>query len=176
VPWSPTWGTVTPAVEETIIMREGSCREPDFERRGVNLTLVSFHLQSDLRGRAYSLAKLNTPLTFKSNTFLLLQSGVGSNGPPQVAPALHTRMSSCPSLSSTFLTSFSMSSVSATFAAMPTALPLILGSLLRRVTAWSMPSAPPFLRAEIMTVRAPARRNAVAVWRPRPRDPMTDID
>ena len=28
-----------------MIMREGSCREPDFERRGVNLTLISSHLQ-----------------------------------------------------------------------------------------------------------------------------------
>lgn len=83
---------------------------------------------------SYSLAKLNTPLTFRSRTFLLDQSGVGSNGPPHVAPALQTRMSSFPSDSSTFFTRRSISSVSATLAAKPTAVPET-GSLLSFSTA-----------------------------------------
>jgi hypothetical protein len=60
------------------------------------------------------------------------------------------------------LTNLSISSVSATLAAMPTAVP-DTGSLLSFSTAWSMPCGPSFLRAEMKTLFAPARRNAVAV-------------
>ena len=110
----------------------------------------------------YSLARLKTPRTFKSRTFLLDQSGVGSKGPPQVAPAFATRMSNLSSVSRTFPTNRSMSSVSATLAAIPTARPHT-GSLLSFSTAWSIPCSPSFLRAEMKTFLAPARRNAVAV-------------
>ena len=110
----------------------------------------------------HSRARLKTPRTLRSSTFLLDQSGVGSNGPPHVAPALHTRISSLSSVSWTFLTSLSISSVSATLAATPTAVP-DTGSLLSFSTAWSMPCSPSFLRAEMKTFFAPARRKAVAV-------------
>ena len=134
---------------------------------------VRDQLCSRLNGDAYSRARLKTPRTLRSSTFLLDQSGVGSKGPPHVAPALHTRMSNLLSVSCTFFTSLSMSSVSATLAAMPTAVP-DTGSLLSLSTAWSMPCSPSFLRAEMKTFFAPASRNAVAVWRPRPLEPSEE--
>lgn len=128
---------------------------------------VEMRLRSML---TYSLAKLKTPLTFRSRTFWLDESGVGSNGPPQVAPALHTRISRRPSVSCTCFTSRAISSVLATLAAIPTASP-DTGSLFSFSIAWSMPCSPAFLRADTMTFFAPARRKAVAVCRPRPLDP-----
>ncbi|KAH3920549.1 hypothetical protein HBI56_071530 [Parastagonospora nodorum] len=70
-------------------------------------------------------------------------------------------MSNVASVSCTFFTRRAMSAVSATLAAMPTASP-DTGSLFSFSTAWSMPSGPPFLRADMKTFFAPARRNAVA--------------
>jgi hypothetical protein len=118
-----------------------------------------------------SLAKLKTPRTLRSSTFLLPQSGESSNGPPHVAPALHTRISSLSSVSCTFFTKRAISSVSATLAAIPIASPFT-ESLFSFSTAWSMPCSPSFLRAEMKTFFAPASRNAVAVCSPRPLDPI----
>lgn len=139
------------------------------ERREPAGAIVSFDtsMSSIL---TYSLAKLKTPLTFRSNTFWLDESGVGSKGPPQVAPALHTRISSRPSVSCTCFTSRVISSVLATLAAIPTACP-DTGNPFSFSIAWSMPWGPAFLRADTITFFAPARRKAVAVCKPRPLDP-----
>lgn len=123
---------------------------------------------------SYSLTRLKMPLTFRSSTFFVAQSGVGSNGPPQVAPAFATRMSILSSVFFNSSTSTWICSVSATLAAMPTALPET-GSLLSFSTAWSMPCSPSRFRAVMMTFFAPASRNAVAAWRPRPLDPISLI-
>jgi hypothetical protein len=40
VPCSPTCGTVVPAVEDTMMMREGSCRVPAFSSRDANLRVL----------------------------------------------------------------------------------------------------------------------------------------
>lgn len=115
---------------------------------------------------------LNAPRTLRSRTFWLDQSGVDSNGPPQVAPALMTSISNLPCFSLTSLTRFSISSVFATLAAIPTALPCIPGSRLSFSIAWPIPCGPSNLRAVIITVFAPALRNAVAAWSPSPREPV----
>ena len=71
----------------------------------------------------------------------------------------------------TLVTRVVMSLTSAWEEGMPIARPLMLGSALSRLTAWSIPSGPPARRAVIMTRDAPERRMAVAEWRPMPREP-----
>jgi hypothetical protein len=123
-------------------------------------------------GNTHSLTKLNTPLTFRSRILTLASSGASSNLLPQVAPAFATKISNFPpSDTLIFSTNFAISFVLATLAAMPTAVPVMLGRELSLERATLMPFGPSSLRAVIITLAAPARRKAVAVWRPRPRDP-----
>jgi hypothetical protein len=116
-----------------------------------------------------SLTRLNTPRTFKSKTFWLAQSGLASNGPPHVAPAFAIWMSILSSVSQIWEMRVSIEEVRETSADIPIARPQIPGRALRLETAWSRPSC---LRAVMITFFAPASRNAVAVCRPRPRDPV----
>jgi hypothetical protein len=153
-----------------MIIREGFCAVARAVRRGVNLDHVSN--VEETASLTYNLARLKTPLTFKSKTFCVLESGVGSKGPPHVAPALQIRMSRCPAVSFTLSTSTWISSVFATLAEIPTALPLMPGSLFSFSTAWLIPCSPSSFRAVMKTMSAPESRNAVAVCKPRPRDPM----
>lgn len=70
VPCSPTCGTVVPAIEDTIIMREGETRVPARSRRGAKLMRVSSYITvSTCWYYTYSLARLNTPRTLRSRTF-----------------------------------------------------------------------------------------------------------
>jgi hypothetical protein len=111
VPLSPMCGTLIPAVELTMITREGSSRVPPAVRRGTALSKLSARkLQRD-QIQTHNRTRLNIPRTFKSRTFWDDQSGVGSNGPPQVAPALATRISILSSVFLISLSSLSMSSV-----------------------------------------------------------------
>lgn len=111
---------------------------------------------------------LKTPRTFRSSILADDQSGVVSNGPPHVAPALATKMSIWSVCCLTASTNLATSSRFPTSAAMPTAWPLMPESAFSRLTAWSMPCSPPALRAVTMTSLAPWRRKAVAACSPRP--------
>jgi hypothetical protein len=111
------------------------------------------------------------PRTFRSKILAEDQSGVVSKGPPHVAPALATKMSTWSVCCLTAPTSFATSSRLPTSAGMPTAQPWMPERAFSRLTAWSIPCSLPALRAVTMTSLAPCRRNAVAAWSPRPREP-----
>ena len=153
-PFSPTCGTVRAAVELTMITLDGSVCVAPFSSMGWNNCTI-----------------LKTPRTFRSSILADDQSGVVSNGPPHVAPALATKMSIWSVCCLTASTNLATSSRFPTSAAMPTAWPLMPESAFSRLTAWSMPCSPPALRAVTMTSLAPWRRKAVAACSPRPREP-----
>lgn len=120
--------------------------------------------------RSHILLRLKILRTLRSRIFETAQSGVGSNGPPHVVAAFATRISirsSAPSNSA----SLSISESCDRSAAYPTAVPKLPGSEFSFWTAWSKPDGPSAFRATRMTFFAPASRNAVAAWRPRPREP-----
>lgn len=110
------------------------------------------------------------PRIFKSKTLETAQSGVGSNGPPHVAAAFATRMSIRSSARSRS-TSCSISGGLDRSAAYPTAVPDEPAREFNFFTAWLKPCGPSAFRATRMTFFAPASKNAVAVCKPRPRDP-----
>lgn len=118
LPFTPVCGTVLPAVELTMIILAGSSFFAAFSSIGWNTCTM-----------------LNIPLTFRSNTLALLQSGVVSNGPPQVAPALATRMSMWSVCCFTFSMNFTSSSRFPASHGIPIAFPLIPGRAFSFVTA-----------------------------------------
>lgn len=111
-------------------------------------------------------------LTLRSSTLLMEASGVVSRGPPHVAPALATKMCTSQVMASiSFASRWTSENLDRSQAIVET-LPRQPGTV-----EWSAPSAdnkpcgPSSFLATRITRSAPACRNAVAVWRPMPREP-----
>lgn len=156
VPFSPTWGTLVPAVELMMSNLDGSCLVPAWDNKGRNCCVNS-----------------NIPRTLRSRILVELLGGASSNREPQAAPALHTSMSN-PRPPNTFLTSpanRTMSCESPTFAASPVALPRMPDSALSFSVACAMPRDPSSFRAVMMTCEQPESKKAVAMCRPSPLEP-----
>jgi hypothetical protein len=93
VPLSPVYGTINPATEPTMMMREGSVAVADFARRGPTLQIISKSLMEGER-EAHNWIRVKILCTLRLRTLMVEATGVGSNGPPQVAAAFAINISS----------------------------------------------------------------------------------